>query len=186
MTVSPEEEAIDALSAEIESLDKRIASNLAKVWVAPKRPVPRMQKREIPMILTLATALKLLLASSTTRAHRQRGAQLLYEYLLDYKEVSVVSGSHKRRGHVSATTQIVSVRALESITGSVDVPPVHTLVGHARRVPPALALTTTDAVMTIAGNTARIPVGTAMTSGGQRMIASVHGHVLTSPTTMHP
>ena len=64
----------------------------------PRMRVPRMHMAEVDLTLKLATALKLLLASSTTREQRVRGAKLLADYLVGYKEVSVVfpvRGAHR-------------------------------------------------------------------------------------------
>lgn len=53
----------------------------------PPPPQPRMKAEEIPLVLKLATSLKLLLAPTTTAAERTRGATLLHDYLVGYKEV---------------------------------------------------------------------------------------------------
>ncbi|KAH9856601.1 hypothetical protein C2E23DRAFT_721443 [Lenzites betulinus] len=68
-------------------LDKKIKALTAKPPVAPEMPVPRMQAGEIPLMLKLATSLRLLLGSQTTVAQRKRGADLLYSYLTAYKEL---------------------------------------------------------------------------------------------------
>ncbi|KAI0351887.1 hypothetical protein OH77DRAFT_1592537 [Trametes cingulata] len=52
---------------------------------APSVPVPRMQAEEVDLFLKLATALKLILASSGTDASYHRGCGLLNKYLRDYQ-----------------------------------------------------------------------------------------------------
>ncbi|KAI0717703.1 hypothetical protein C8T65DRAFT_707076 [Cerioporus squamosus] len=66
-------------------LEKKLKALRAKPPPAPPKPQPRMRKEEIALMLSLSAALKLLLSSSTTRAQRDRGAELLYEYLINYK-----------------------------------------------------------------------------------------------------
>lgn len=68
-------------------LGKQIKDLIAKAPKPPAKPMPRMQELEIPLMLTLATSLKLLLGTSTTPAQWQRGAELLYRYLKDFKGV---------------------------------------------------------------------------------------------------
>ncbi len=46
-----------------------------------------MCTEEVRLILQLATSLKLLLAPVTTARDRERGATLLYDYLIGYKQV---------------------------------------------------------------------------------------------------
>ncbi|KAI0363116.1 hypothetical protein BV20DRAFT_929772, partial [Pilatotrama ljubarskyi] len=54
---------------------------------APTAPVPRMQGEEVDLFLKLATALKLILASSGTDAGYHRGCDLLDAYLRGYREM---------------------------------------------------------------------------------------------------
>ncbi|KAI9060901.1 hypothetical protein FKP32DRAFT_1577145 [Trametes sanguinea] len=50
-------------------------------------PKPRMHPGEVSLLLKLATALKLLLATRTTAEQRARGTSLLHAYLAGYKEL---------------------------------------------------------------------------------------------------
>ncbi|KAI0349142.1 hypothetical protein OH77DRAFT_1415517, partial [Trametes cingulata] len=54
---------------------------------APTPPVPRMQGEEVDLFLKLATALKLILASSGNDAAYHRGCHLLTAYLRGYREL---------------------------------------------------------------------------------------------------
>ncbi|CDO74258.1 hypothetical protein BN946_scf184642.g3 [Trametes cinnabarina] len=54
---------------------------------APTPPVPRMQGEEVDLFLKLATALKLILASSGNDAAYHRGCHLLTAYLRGYQEL---------------------------------------------------------------------------------------------------
>lgn len=69
-------------------LEKRLAYLRSNAPAAlPSPPQPRMQPGEVRLVLQLATALKLLLAPVTTARERERGASLLYSYLVGYKQV---------------------------------------------------------------------------------------------------
>ncbi|OJT14070.1 hypothetical protein TRAPUB_9382, partial [Trametes pubescens] len=77
-----------AEAAQLPKLEKKIALLKKQPPIPPPPPPkPRMQQEEIPLILKLATSLKLLLAPTTTAAERSRGATLLHDYLVGYKEV---------------------------------------------------------------------------------------------------
>ncbi|TFK81258.1 hypothetical protein K466DRAFT_502435 [Polyporus arcularius HHB13444] len=69
------------------ALEKKLSKLKKKTPVAPTKPLPRMREEEIPLMLKLATAIKLLLGSSTTLAQRERGSKILFEYLVSYKEI---------------------------------------------------------------------------------------------------
>lgn len=90
--------AIDvaALEKKLESAndvqEPKLAKKLASLEANPPAPLapcpkPRMQPEEVRLVLQLATSLKLLLAPVTTAQDRKRGASLLYDYLVGYKQV---------------------------------------------------------------------------------------------------
>ncbi|TBU36577.1 hypothetical protein BD309DRAFT_1024222 [Dichomitus squalens] len=66
-------------------LDKKVKELVAKAPKAPLKPTPHMQQNEVPLMLSLGGALKLLLGSSTSAPDRLRGAQLLFSYLQEFK-----------------------------------------------------------------------------------------------------
>ncbi|EJF59020.1 hypothetical protein DICSQDRAFT_172512 [Dichomitus squalens LYAD-421 SS1] len=68
-------------------LDKKVKELVAKAPKAPLKPTPRMQQNEVPLMLSLGGALKLLLGSSTSAPDRLRGAQLLFSYLQEFKRI---------------------------------------------------------------------------------------------------
>ncbi|TBU58453.1 hypothetical protein BD310DRAFT_819367, partial [Dichomitus squalens] len=68
-------------------VDKKIKELTAKAPNPPLEPTPRMQEAEVPLMLSLGGALKLLLASPTSASDRQRGAHLLFSYLQQYKRI---------------------------------------------------------------------------------------------------
>ncbi|KAI0826965.1 hypothetical protein BC628DRAFT_1502389 [Trametes gibbosa] len=71
----------------------------------PPPPTPRMQPGEVQLILQLATALKLLLAPVTTTRDRERGATLLYDYLIGYKNMYGIESmvpNHHYASHIPA------------------------------------------------------------------------------------
>ncbi|TBU55270.1 hypothetical protein BD310DRAFT_908454 [Dichomitus squalens] len=68
-------------------MDKKIKDLLANAPKPPLKPTPRMQEAEVPLMLSLGGALKLLLSSSTSASQRQRGGQLLFFYLQEYKRI---------------------------------------------------------------------------------------------------
>ncbi|TBU39691.1 hypothetical protein BD309DRAFT_871794, partial [Dichomitus squalens] len=68
-------------------LDKKVKELLAKAPKPPLEPTPRMQDAEVPLMLSLGGALKLLLGGSTSALERERGAQLLFSYLQEFKRI---------------------------------------------------------------------------------------------------
>lgn len=54
----------------------------------PKVPVSRMQEGEDTLFLKLSATLKILLATSITEQNISRGAKLLEQYLIDFRDVS--------------------------------------------------------------------------------------------------
>ncbi|TBU38986.1 hypothetical protein BD309DRAFT_994083 [Dichomitus squalens] len=86
-------------------LDKKIKDLVAKSPKPPSKPTPRMQDAEVPLMLSLAGALKLLLGGSTTEEQRQRGACLLFAYLQDFKRIYGVDAmvpNHHYATHIPA------------------------------------------------------------------------------------
>ncbi|KAI8986142.1 hypothetical protein BD414DRAFT_461603 [Trametes punicea] len=81
-------EAATTSEKEKERILKRITALESQAPEAiPPPPKPRMHADEIILLLRLATSLKLLLAPMTTALERKRGADLLYDYLLGYKQL---------------------------------------------------------------------------------------------------
>ncbi|TBU36025.1 hypothetical protein BD309DRAFT_839725, partial [Dichomitus squalens] len=68
-------------------LDKKIKELVSKGPKPPLEPTQRMQDAEVPLMLSLGAALKLLLGSPTSAMQRQRGTQLLLSYLQEFKRV---------------------------------------------------------------------------------------------------
>ncbi|KAI1781944.1 hypothetical protein LXA43DRAFT_907216, partial [Ganoderma leucocontextum] len=68
-------------------LVKKVKELMGKAPNAPAKPVPWMQELEVPLMLMLATSLKLLLGTSTTPEQCDRGAKLLFQYLKDFKSI---------------------------------------------------------------------------------------------------
>ncbi|KAI0366609.1 hypothetical protein BV20DRAFT_951745 [Pilatotrama ljubarskyi] len=83
---------VDALRAQAAAdssskLAKKLKALEGKTPLPPPKPVARMHADELPLVLKLSTALKLLLASRTNVQQRERGTALLFAYLLDYKRI---------------------------------------------------------------------------------------------------
>ncbi|KAH9858844.1 hypothetical protein C2E23DRAFT_880266 [Lenzites betulinus] len=89
-----------------EKLTKRLSTLRARTPAAlPPPPQPRMQPGEVRLLLQLVTALKLMLAPVTTSSERKRGATLLYNYLVGYKQmygIEAMVPNHHFASHLPA------------------------------------------------------------------------------------
>ncbi|CDO75664.1 hypothetical protein BN946_scf184941.g17 [Trametes cinnabarina] len=97
-------QAASADEAEKSKILKRItaAEGQAPPDLQPP-PRPRMHADEVPLLLKLAASLKLLLAPRTTAGERARGARLLHEYLVGYKDlygVEAMVPNHHFASHI--------------------------------------------------------------------------------------
>ncbi|OSD07052.1 hypothetical protein PYCCODRAFT_1359395 [Trametes coccinea BRFM310] len=106
------EATLAAMHAQAEAADETEKPKILKRIAAAQQqappelqppPKPRMDPREVPLLLNLSTALKLLLASPTTAAERARGTKLLQDYLIGYKElygVEAMVPNHHFASHI--------------------------------------------------------------------------------------